>query len=167
MSFKLDNEEEETLRSKYSVQLDELDIKIIRYLQKNGRASFNEIARAIGVSVATVSNRVKALEEKGVIRGYSACIDCEKVGYKTHLFVLVKVSASANVEEVGDKISKIKRVKCIYRISGRYDLLIYAYCINFTDATRILDEIQAIEEVTEIEKIIGLKRLKEDFCIHT
>ena len=167
MSFKLEDREEEALRNKYSVQLDELDIKIIRYLQKNGRASFNEIARALGVSVATISNRIKALEEKEVIRGYSACIDCEKVGYHTHLFVLIKISSTANVEEVGKRIGKIERVKCIYRISGRYDLLVYAYCINFTDATKILDEIQSIEEVTDIEKIIGLKRLKEDFCIHT
>jgi len=166
MSFKLEKEEE-ALRSKYSVQLDELDIKIIRYLQKNGRASFNEIARALGVSVATISNRVKALEEKKVIRGYSACIDCEKVGYQTHLFVLVKVSSSASVDKVGNEIGQIERVKYIYRISGKYDLIIYAYCINFIDATRILDEIQGIEDITEVEKIIGLKRLKEDFCIHT
>ena len=61
--------------------VDELDLRIISLLQKNARLSFREIARELDVAVGTVYNRIKKLEEEGVIRGYAPVLDYEKLGF--------------------------------------------------------------------------------------
>ncbi|MEM2365562.1 MAG: winged helix-turn-helix transcriptional regulator, partial [Nitrososphaerota archaeon] len=60
--------------------LDEMDLAIIRELIKDGRASYRSIAKKLGISVATVASRVAALEKDGIIKGYAALVDYEKLG---------------------------------------------------------------------------------------
>ncbi|MGD9397253.1 MAG: Lrp/AsnC family transcriptional regulator, partial [Candidatus Thorarchaeota archaeon] len=69
--------------------IDLIDIDILSKLQMDGRASFNTLADELGLSVATVSKRVKKLEDAGVIRGFSAVVVCEKLGFKENLWVML------------------------------------------------------------------------------
>jgi DNA-binding Lrp family transcriptional regulator len=74
---------------------DELDSRLLLELQRNARISFKEIASEVKTSVAAAINRVKALEEKGKIRGYSALVDPKKLGYETAILELVVSRGSA------------------------------------------------------------------------
>ncbi|MBE0518799.1 MAG: winged helix-turn-helix transcriptional regulator, partial [Thermoplasmata archaeon] len=62
------------------MEIDELDIDIMRSLNNNARKSFRDIAKELQVSLTTVSNRVKAMERAGVIQGYMPMIDATKLG---------------------------------------------------------------------------------------
>ena len=64
-----------------AVDLDDVDKRILHVLSKNSRLSYRAIARKVDVSVATALNRVKQLEQEGIILGYGARIDYEKAGY--------------------------------------------------------------------------------------
>jgi DNA-binding Lrp family transcriptional regulator len=70
------------------MKLDDIDAKILIQLQENARLSFREIGKSVGVSTPTVSSRVKVLEEKGVIKGYSAIIDTEAIQETTSILYL-------------------------------------------------------------------------------
>ena len=71
--------------------MDALDIKIIRSLNKNARKSFRELGRELKISMATVSNRIKKLEERGIIKGYIPLIDFEKIGYDLTAVISVRL----------------------------------------------------------------------------
>ncbi|MEM2917116.1 MAG: winged helix-turn-helix transcriptional regulator, partial [Candidatus Bathyarchaeia archaeon] len=74
------------------MSLDETDVKILKTLLLNARLSNRQIAKKIGVSVGTVLSRIKLLEKAGIIKGYSAIIDHEKLGYE--LTVLTEITVS-------------------------------------------------------------------------
>jgi len=61
--------------------LDELDTKIVKILLENGRLSSRKIAERLGISVGTVINRIQKLESEGIITGYTALLDHERLGY--------------------------------------------------------------------------------------
>jgi Lrp/AsnC family leucine-responsive transcriptional regulator len=70
---------------------DQIDASILHILQKNGRATINDISEAVGLSPSPVARRVKLLEEAGIITGYSAQIDEVALGYGFSVFVSVKL----------------------------------------------------------------------------
>ncbi len=74
------------------VELDEVDKAILRELLVDARLSFREIARRVGVSTATVANKIRRLEEAGIIKGYTAIIDPEKLGYDVTAVIEIVVS---------------------------------------------------------------------------
>ena len=69
--------------------IDELDKKILNALNKNIRMSFRQVAKKIGISPSTLHNRVKSLENSGVLKGYIPLIDIESVGYNTMAIIAV------------------------------------------------------------------------------
>ena len=70
--------------------LDRVDCSILHALQKNGRGSFAEIGKAIGLSATSVSERVRRLEQEGVIEGYSVRLSAAKLGYPVTAFILAR-----------------------------------------------------------------------------
>ena len=72
--------------------MDQTDINILRELVNEARLSYNEVARRIGVAVGTVITRIGNLEKEGVIKGYSAILDPEKVGYDVTAIIEIVIS---------------------------------------------------------------------------
>ena len=70
--------------------MDKLDLKIINALNKNARTSFREISRKLKISMTTVANRVKKLENEGIIKGYIPLIDLDKLGYNLLTIISAK-----------------------------------------------------------------------------
>ena len=71
--------------------IDETDRKIIRVLQKDGRASLRKISEEVGVALGTVSNRVNRMESSGIITGYSVRLDPEKVGWSLNVVIGLRI----------------------------------------------------------------------------
>src|SRR3989338_2619025 len=74
------------------------DKRILNVLLENSRLSLREIAKKIGVSVATVMNHVKSLEEKGIIKKYSAHLDYEMAGYGTEVIIEIRIYKGKLIE---------------------------------------------------------------------
>ncbi len=107
------------------MELDELDIDILRSLNDNARKSFRDIAKELQVSLTTVSNRVKAMERHGVIQGYMPIIEPTKLGFDIMVVIGVKVVHGRIVETERD-LAKDPAVFAVFDSTGDWDAIIMA-----------------------------------------
>ncbi|MHA2390979.1 MAG: Lrp/AsnC family transcriptional regulator [Promethearchaeota archaeon] len=106
-------------------ELEELDIEILRILSEKGRSSHRFIAEKLGKSHLTIKKHIDELEKNKVIKGYSADIDFEKLGYD--IIALIEITVSkGKMLEVENKLAQNPNVFAVYDITGTYDALILA-----------------------------------------
>jgi Lrp/AsnC family transcriptional regulator for asnA, asnC and gidA len=119
--------------------LDDTDRAILRTLQADARTPFSEIARQIGMSSATVHDRVNRMKEAGVIEGYHAKVDPRAVGYGASAFVGLQVEQGrdAAVEAFVDRLRDVDGVQEVHLTTGDWDLLLRVYAED-TDGLREL-----------------------------
>jgi len=146
------------------VELDEVDKKILRALQKDARASFKTVGKEVGVSEATVFVRVRKLQEKGVLQGFKAVVDPKSVGKKLTAIMLIRAQPRSLVGML-DALKKLDDIYEIYDVTGQY----YSILKIRTDSTeqlgKIIDEIGMIEGVAGTETVIVLRTVKEEFGV--
>ena len=107
------------------VDLDELDIDILRSLNDNARKSFRDIAKELQVSLTTISNRVKNLERSGVIQGYIPIVDATKLGYDIMAVIGIKVMHGKIIDTERD-LAKETGVFAVYDSTGEWDAIVEA-----------------------------------------
>lgn len=98
------------------MEIDDVDAKILQMLQDDGRLSFREIAKKTGISTPTVSARVKSLEERGVIRGYSVDINPQAVNET--ISILTVQCKPKDLEAVSELISQNENVREVLVLTG-------------------------------------------------
>ncbi len=107
------------------LELDELDIDILRSLNESARKSFRDIAKELHVSLTTVSNRVRAMEKHEVIQGYIPVVNPEKLGYDIMAVIGVKVIHGRIIETEKD-LSRDPAVFAVFDSTGEWDAIIMA-----------------------------------------
>ena len=110
-------------------ELDEIDWQILEELQQDARLSFSEIARRVNLSQPTVAERVRRLEETGVITGYHACIDTNCIGLPVMAYIRLTVPTYA-VSKVDEIIQGIGEIEECHRITGDDCLIIKAHAAS-------------------------------------
>jgi DNA-binding Lrp family transcriptional regulator len=145
--------------------IDTTDIEILSKLQMDGRASFNTLAQNLNLSVATVSKRVRRLQDLGVIEGYSAIVSCDKLGFTENLWLMIYLAPGSDVNIVGQTIGALRGVKRVYSIFSDFDLLIHICCATKSDIDNGIKTIGEIREVTKITKMSVFRKIKEDFKV--
>jgi len=108
-----------------TLELDDLDLDILRSLNDNARKSFRDIAKELHISLTTVSNRVKAMERAGVIQGYIPVLDATKLGYDFMAIIGVKVIHGKILETEKD-LAKDPAVYAVFDSTGDWDAIIMA-----------------------------------------
>jgi len=107
--------------------VDEKDRKILRILREEGRITLTELGKRIGITAASVKNRLEKLEEVGAIHGYSAVVDPSFLGnYVKVIFLLRLKFESPTVDSLISKLAKRECVESLYRTSGRTQAVIIA-----------------------------------------
>src|SRR3989304_5472677 len=107
------------------VSFDETDISILNALIQDARRSSRQVAKQCGVSIGTVLTRIKKMEKEGIITGYSAMLDHEKLGYE--LTVLTEITVwKGRLLEMEKEIARIPNVCCVYDVTGLTDAIIIA-----------------------------------------
>jgi DNA-binding Lrp family transcriptional regulator len=99
-----------------------LDAKLINALLGDGRASLRSLAEELDVSVTTVSNHLRDLEEQGVIEGYTPRVNYGKLGYDVTAILQLKVEGSA-LPDVTDRLQEQKQMVSVYEVTGDYDVI--------------------------------------------
>jgi len=117
-----------------------LDAKLVNSLLSNGRASLRSLGDELDVSVTTVSNHLRDLEDEGVIRGYTPIVDYDKLGYDVTAVLQLKVEGSA-LPDVTEKLREEKQMVSVYEVTGDYDVIAIG---KFTDTDGMNDQIKAI-----------------------
>ena len=105
-------------------KLDEFDRKIIDALQANGRLSNIEVAECVGLSHSSCSRRIARLQKSGVIVGYRALTDRQKLGLSVRAYCGVVRDAEMGWEKLANDLARIEGVVSVFAISGDVDLML-------------------------------------------
>nr|BCX00558.1 MAG: AsnC family transcriptional regulator [Bacteroidota bacterium] len=125
--------------------LDEIDFKILHYLERHGRATYREIAEAIDLSPPSVHQRVKRLEREGYIQGYRAVIAREKLGPLQTAFV--QVVTRLDTDALAKRLEGMPEVVELYSVTGATDYLIRIEARTPEELERVITAIQRIPEI--------------------
>ncbi|MFB6085099.1 MAG: HTH-type transcriptional regulator Lrp [Halorientalis sp.] len=125
-----------------------LDRKLVNALLGDGRASLRSLAEELDVSVTTVSNHLKDLEEDGIITGYTPKVDYDALGYDVTAVVQLKVEGSA-LPDVTDRLQEHEQMISVYEVTGDYDIIAIG---KFTDTDGMNDQIKEMLVDPEIKE---------------
>jgi DNA-binding Lrp family transcriptional regulator len=125
-----------------------LDRKLVNALLGDGRASLRSLAEDLDVSVTTVSNHLKDLEEEGIITGYTPKVDYDALGYDVTAIIQLKVEGSALVE-VTESLKEHKQMISVYEVTGDYDIIAIG---KFTDTDGMNNQIKTLLTDPEIKE---------------
>jgi len=141
--------------------IDDLDIKIIKLLQEDSRLSYNKIAEKLGISVGTAYNRIKNLEERGIIKDYTIIVDPDKVGYGLTALILVQAEGK-HLTEVESEIAKIDNVTSVYDITGEFDIAVIARFKDRDGLNKFIKSLVSLPYVKRTVTNVVLNVVKED-----
>ena len=145
--------------------LDEADLKILRELQRDARVSFKSVAQKIGVSEATVFVRVRKMQERGVIKGFTTIVAPTALGKPLTAIVLVRANPKA-YDGTLEALKKLKEIYEIYDVTGQYYCILKIRTTGTEELGKIMDEVGKIDGIAGTESIIVLRTVKEDISIH-
>ncbi len=120
-------------------QVDDLDLSILCALKENARISNSELAKILNVSETTIRRRIKNMEEKGIIRGYTALINFYVIENSIKAFIYLKVD-KRNLGDVVKALMNERRVVTLYRILGDYDLLCEGLFLSMKELQEFVDK---------------------------
>ncbi len=141
--------------------LDDLDIKILNTLQKNGRTKRNVIAESIGLSIPSVSERLHKLEERGIIEGYFAKVNKKAFGYDIMAYILVTMESSKFYKTLTSKVEKVTQIIECHSVLGEGSHLLKAIVKNTESLEKLLNEIQSWPGVVSTKTTFVLSTIKE------
>ena len=137
--------------------LDATDRKILRFLIKNARTPFLEIARECGISGAAIHQRIKKLEELGVIQGSRLVVAPKSLGFDVCAFIMMRTSDITRQQDTVELLSKVPEVVECHYITGSYNLLIKVYCVDNEHLMRtIFDRILHVQGVASTQTYMSL-----------
>ena len=142
------------------MQLRPIDLKILKELQRDARQSYREIARRLKVSVATVLAHTQELEKEGIIKGYHASIDYERLGYDVQIILDVRIS-KGKLSLVEKRLAKHPNIFAVYDNTGHFDATIIAKFKTRRQMDKFLKEIQSFDFIERTETKLVLSILKE------
>jgi DNA-binding Lrp family transcriptional regulator len=143
------------------MELEEVDEKILRHLVEDARLSNRQIAKRVGVSVGTVLSRIKKMEEKGLIKGYSALLDDEKLGYQLTVVTEITVS-KGKLAEIENEIAKIPNVCGVYDVTGLTDAFAIAKFRTREDLSHFTKRLLALPYLERTNTHVVLTTVKEN-----
>lgn len=150
-------------------QLDETDVLILKHLQENGRAQRNKLAEIVGLSVPSVSERMRKLEERHLIEGYHAVLNAKQFNLDITGFIFVEVDGSSNYPKFVEKVTKEKEVLECHSITGDGSHILKIRTRNTETLEKLLSKLQSWEGVKKTRSNLVLSTYKETrtISVHT
>ena len=143
--------------------IDGIDLEILKMLQSNARVSNAEIARQVDLAPSAVFERIRKLEERGVIQGYSARINPSAVELPLLAFIFVRDTDGAGSDRSARRVAEIPEVLEVHHVAGEDCFLAKVRTKDTESLGRLLrDHIGRIETITSTRTTIVLGTVKED-----
>jgi len=143
------------------MDFDEKDEKILKHLLVDARQSARQLAHKLNISTVTMISRLKKLEEKKIIQGYTVRLNHSALGYDITGIIEVTTTKGKMVE-IEDEIAKIENVCAVYDITGNADILVIG---KFKDRSSLSEFVKKISGIPNVENTIThlvLNTVKED-----
>jgi DNA-binding Lrp family transcriptional regulator len=126
------------------MKLDKVDVKILEILQRDGRASFRDIAKKVGITTPTVSSKVALYEQMGILKGFGAYLDTDALG-EISIILSIKCKPS-DVSKIAEKLKALEDVREVYLMGGSW---VHAK-VTLVDTTHLNEFIADLTKVEEI-----------------
>jgi len=144
------------------MDLDKTDERILKNLMVDARLSARQLALKLGISTVTVLSRIKKLEKEKIIKGYTALIDHEKLGY--NLTAIIEIIAKKDkIIDMEVEISKMENVCGVYDITGNTDTLVIAKFKSRNELSEFVKGLASIPNIDNTITHVVLNTTKEDF----
>jgi Lrp/AsnC family transcriptional regulator, leucine-responsive regulatory protein len=144
------------------MSIDEIDLRILDMLQRNGKLSQARIAGAVGLTTPSVNERIKKMERHGMIRGFVALLDHEKMGLPLTAYVDVALEHPRFEKGLVDDLEKLLSVQECHYLAGEFG---YRIKVKAADTASLADFLQrrilGIKGVTRIQAQVSLSSKKE------
>jgi DNA-binding Lrp family transcriptional regulator len=144
------------------LEFDGVNNRILKKLLEDARFSSRQIAKETGVSVGTVLSRIKRMEEKRMIKGYSAILDHEKLGYELTVVTEITVSRG-RLLEMEKEIAQIPGVCAVYDVTGLIDAIVIAKFKSREDLGHFTKQLLSLPYVERTNTHVAISTVKEDF----
>lgn len=141
--------------------LDDLDKRIIEELCISSQGSYRQIAKRLGVHPTTLIQRIKNLEEQGIILGYRANVDFLKLGYE--FMALVHIYVEGDVLDVQGKIKAMDNVICIFDVTGECDSIAWVACKDRDEFSDLIKRMLTIHGVRKTNTYVILNLIKDPY----
>tara|TARA_Y100001960_G_scaffold302294_1_gene353198 strand:- start:765 stop:1328 length:564 start_codon:yes stop_codon:yes gene_type:complete len=144
---------------------DELNRKILEYLQEDGRAPFSTIARQLNTSEGTIRNRVQRMKEAGALQ-IAAIIDPMAIHYKVDAMIGLNVATQNLPRQVANRLAELEQITFIFWVAGRFDLLVEVVCGSDGEFRQFIeDELYSRPDVLDFEVMSGIEMFKNQFIL--
>jgi Lrp/AsnC family transcriptional regulator, leucine-responsive regulatory protein len=145
--------------------LDDIDVVILTNLQEKGRIRRNSLAEIVGLSLPSLSERMRKLEEAGIITGYAAVLDPKKLGKDVTAFITVTIDTSKHYHTFIDHAGSTPEILECHAITGEGSHLLKVRTDTTTTLEKLLSKIQSWPGVTGTRTHLVLSTSKESFVL--
>jgi len=148
----------------YEKELDDIDRKVLKLVQIDGRISNAELARQVNLSAPATHARLRQLEEQGFIRGYAAQLDRERLGFDMLCFIHISLQlhTPAGVDQFRDAVGKMEEVLECHHVTGESDYLLKVAIRNRKDLERfVVKRLTPVPGIARIHTSLVLTEVKQ------
>lgn len=134
--------------------MEETDLQILHLLARDGRMSFTDLGKATGLSTSAVHQRVRRLEQRGVIKGYAAVIDAEQLGLPLTAFISVTPLDPAAPDDVPERLSGLPEIEACHSVAGEENYILKTRVATPGELESLLARIRAAANVSTRTTIV-------------
>jgi len=138
----------------YLSRVEEIDRAIVDALTADGRLSYTDLAEKVGLSVSAAHQRVRRLEQRGVVRGYTARVDFPALDLPLTAFVAIRPLDLSQADDSPDRLAVLPEIEACYSVAGEDHYLLLVRVKSPADLERLLNEIRAAANVTTRTTIV-------------
>lgn len=146
-------------------ELDGIDWKILRELQRDGRMTNVELSNRVGISAPPCLRRVKRLEETGIIRGYRAMLDAPALGMGVVAFCLVGLAhqSDAELKAFAGRTRNWQIVRAAWMVSGESDFMLHCLASDLaTFQNFVIEELTSAPNVDTVRTALTIRQVKDE-----
>ncbi|HVV14416.1 Lrp/AsnC family transcriptional regulator [Amycolatopsis sp.] len=138
-----------------------IDQRIVSCLVTNARASYAEVGKVVGLSAPAVKRRVDRLLETGVLRGFTAVVDPEALGWGTEAFVEVHCRGNISPARIRSRLEPLPEVVAAYTVTGAADAIVHLRAGDIHQLETALERLRGLEIIDRTVSTVVLSRLLE------
>ncbi|MCR9135752.1 MAG: Lrp/AsnC family transcriptional regulator [Alphaproteobacteria bacterium] len=149
-------------------ELDEIDLKILRELQNEGRITNVDLSERVGISAPPCLRRVRKLEQAGIIEGYRAMINAAALGYDLVAFCMIGLAQQSEIHlrSFAEKTLQWPIVRQSWMVSGESDFLLHCVAEDLTHFQDfVIDELTAADNVDTVRSMLTIRQIKDEGAV--
>ncbi len=145
-------------------QIDATDVKILKMLQDDSHLSYRRLANKMGISGVMASARIKNLEDRGLLKGYTVLLDPVKLGYDLTAVIFMQIEGGY-LKNLANELSQMSNVIAVYEITGEFDMVAFVKLKDREGLNALIKDLLVTPHIKKTMTNITLSVVKEDFKI--